>query len=89
MRKKTVNESWISLKFGSSIPQDREQIASSFAEDEFSPELAEFESRYKKQPHADIKQAARYVGLELKSRKELEKKVENTLSQSVWAVLID
>lgn len=73
------NDSWVSLKGGSSIPQDREQTKSSFAPDEFSPELVEFESRNKKPPQADVKQAAGYVGLRFKSGKELERKV-NILS---------
>lgn len=90
MRKKNVNHDWVSLKFGSTTPQDRDQTTSNFAEHEFSPELAESESRYKKKyPHGDVKQAPGYVSLECKSRKTLEKKVEDTLSQSVWAAIID
>lgn len=59
--KKGVSDSWASLQVGSTIPQDREQATSSFTEDEVNPELVEFESRYKTQPHADVKQVAEYV----------------------------
>ena len=45
----------VSLGVGNTFPQDRKQTTSSFTENEVSPELVEFESRYKTQPHADVK----------------------------------
>ena len=49
MRKKSVDENCISFHLVAPFPktEDRRKTCS-FAEDEFSPELAQFESRYKK-----------------------------------------
>lgn len=73
VRRKGVNDTGVSLKVGITIPQDREQVTSSFADDEFSPELVEFESRYKTQPTTCRYQAGRICGFKIQIEKRAGK----------------
>ena len=49
LRKKSVNENCISFNLVAPFPKTEDRWKThSFAEDEFNPELVQFESRYKK-----------------------------------------